>query len=508
MSEVRSDIDLSVLDRKKRPAQLARPKRRALKLIVPGVLVLGFAAVLVTSLGDVLRGRTRVSVLRPRTSRSVAAAEGSAVLQAAGWVEPDPFPLRVGALEGGVVRDLLVQESDRVAAGDPVARLVDDDAKLALRAADAALARAQAALAKADMQARFAKESFDAAIELTESEQVAAAEAAGKEAESEHRRQSVVQGEAQSRIAEIELATQKHLDAQGAAGPWQVELAAAKVDEARGGLAVMRADAALAAAEAERARARFRRVAKDRELRIEDRLRVETAQREVDLARAEAAAAQSARDRAALALERMTVRAPAAGVVLTRNAAPGTVVGPEGDQAAICTLWDPEHVRVRVDVPQADIHRAQVGQRVLVLSEARPGRPYAGEVVRIVQQADIQKVTVQLHVRITDADGLLHPEMLVQARLLAAAPESRPEGSPAALATAVQIPARLLMPDDTVWVVAPAALRAELRKVTPGERAGDWVEIRSGINVSDKLIDEGRGELREGAPIAIDKEGS
>ena len=72
------------------------------------------------------------------------------MVQAAGWIEPDPFYTQVTALAAGVVQDVLVQESAVVKAGDVVAHLVADDARLKLNDADAKLARARAELSKAE----------------------------------------------------------------------------------------------------------------------------------------------------------------------------------------------------------------------------------------------------------------------------------------------------------------------------------------------------------------------
>src|SRR5690606_4781671 len=64
---------------------------------------------------------------------------GTPMFNAPGWIEPRPTPIRVAALASGFVEDLLVVEDQQVAAGEPIARLVDDDALLALEQAQASL---------------------------------------------------------------------------------------------------------------------------------------------------------------------------------------------------------------------------------------------------------------------------------------------------------------------------------------------------------------------------------
>jgi multidrug resistance efflux pump len=104
----------------------------------------------------------------------------------------------------------------------------------------------------------------------------------------------------------------------------------------------MQADAALAHAEAEKSAARFARAGREHELRLSERLRVESADAMVAVAEAAVAEATAAAKRAALALERTVVRAPGAGdpsapaslVVAQRLVAPGLVrAGGEGQRS-------------------------------------------------------------------------------------------------------------------------------------------------------------------------------
>jgi len=501
VSDVRSDIDLGGFARPSAP--VPRPKRRWLRVLVPAAILLAFLAILATSLGDLWRGAVAVSVLRPKlVDSSSTASVGTPLFQAAGWIEPDPFAIEVSALAPGVVSEVLVQPSDIVKQGDVVARMIDQDARLAGDSAAAMLAQSTAELANAEAEAANAQASFDAALAVTENVATARAELAGKQAESTHRAEAAVRGEAQVKVAEEELAVQRELASAGAAGPRQVELAEAKISAASSELEMLRANAALAVAEAQKAQARLDRAQRDAELRLDEKLRVERAKNDVDLAQGRLAAARTTRDEAQLRLARMEVRAPAAGIVLERFAAPGTTLAGGERGSLVCTLFDPMHLRVRVDVPQGEIAKANVGQRAEVLAESRTGKPYRGRVLRVVQKADIQKVTLQVHVLLEDADELLRPEMLCQVRFLST---GGPSGLDATGTQSVLIPARLL-DGGKVWVVDGATRAARKRSVVLGATQGEWVEVTSGINISDKLIDDGRNGLTEGAVVRIREE--
>lgn len=499
-------LDLDALTRTRAPRPDAlRPPRRWLRFAVPLVLLAVFAALLATSLEGILRGSRSVSVVRPEPvvgDGAGAAAAGSVLAQAAGWIEPDPYPVLVTALATGVVAEMLVQESDRVAAGDVLARLVDEDARLALARSEADLLQALAEERRVLADLGAARAAFAEPTALVEALEVGRAELAGKRAEAEHRAQAVLRGQALVTLAEEEVFVQRELAQAGAAGPRQAEIAAALLEQARAELAILAADAALAEADAQVAAAKAKRAERDFELRIEDSLRVNASEAFCAQAAAQVEELRVARDEAALRLQRMELRAPISGVVLERLATIGTPLGAE--QGAALSLYDPAALRVRVDVPQQDLSKLFVGQEARIESDARRGRPYRGEVLRIVRQADIQKVTLQAHVRVSDGDELLRPQMLVQVRFLAPAASDAPAAT-SLDRTHVSIPARLLLPGDEVWIVDGESGRAALRAVEVAQRSGEQALIAAGLDLSHKLIDRGREDLRVGDRLSLEE---
>ncbi|MCB9832493.1 MAG: HlyD family efflux transporter periplasmic adaptor subunit [Planctomycetes bacterium] len=499
MSDLNPDIDLGRLAR---PGQaVPRPPRFKKIWLLPIVVLLVFLLLLWSTLGDLLSESRAVTILRPRAAEGGARAAGSVLLQAAGWVEPDPFPVAVTALTGGVVAAVLVQESDPVSVGQVLARLVPDLKQVDRDLAEASLGSARERVALATVEFGNAQESFDAALGVTEGLAVAEAELAAHEDECARNEAAVAVVSARLEVARRELETQRYLAAEQAAGPWQLELAEAKLaeveaerdrarEEHRRGLDLKAAVAA-----------RVTRAKRDLELRLEDRLRLDAARANLALQRSLLAEAEARLALAALHLDWCEVKAPVAGIVLERLAMPGSVASAERGGTPLLSLYDPEHLRIRVDVPQADLGVLEDGQEALILSNARPDRPYHGRVIRIVQRADIQKVTVEVQVRVLDGDALLKPEMLCQVRFLGGGDR------PVASATAVLlVPQRLIVGADGIWVVDAVAARARFRRLRLGARVGDEVEVLEGLNLSDKLIDGGREGLEEGAALRLPEE--
>ncbi|HYE62061.1 MAG TPA: efflux RND transporter periplasmic adaptor subunit [Phycisphaerales bacterium] len=125
---------------------------------VPLAVLLSIAALVLYSARALLWRATDVWVapVLSRHAASSASGAGSAarpaqvLVQAPGWVEADPYAISVTALTEGVVSEVLVLEGQRVQQGDVVARLVNEDAKLALSRSEAELEAMESEL----MQAR------------------------------------------------------------------------------------------------------------------------------------------------------------------------------------------------------------------------------------------------------------------------------------------------------------------------------------------------------------------
>jgi RND family efflux transporter MFP subunit len=215
-------------------------------------------------------------------------------------------------------------------------------------------------------------------------------------------------------------------------------------------------------------------------------------------------------DIAQLRLERMTIKAPAAGRVLALVARPGTklmglALGSAQESSTVITLYDPEKLQVRADVRLDDVPRLQTGQPVRIETPAVPGGPLDGEMLFATAITDIQKNTLQVKVAIKSPPPMLKPDMLVQVTFLA--PE-QPAGS---AASAEQL--RLFVPRQLVesgeggariWIADSTAGLARLKAIKLGQGAlGDLVEVVEGLTPADKVIAGGREGLTDGLRITV-----
>jgi HlyD family secretion protein len=532
--------DLSVLSRgaaaataaagaASRAVTVPEPRRRwASRVLLPLGMAGAVLALLAYASRDALLPATEVRVVpvvvraavRPADGaaspgsgggRSSTAAEGSFTLQAPGWVEPEPYPVAVTALADGVVEEVLVLEGDAVKKGDVVARLVPDDARLALAQAGAAVRQREGELAAARAAHAAARAGWDNPVERTRA--VAAGEAALAESRAELERLPSLVAAEQSRADELADAARRKEQsaASSAASASELVQAKLKAEAQQALLASTRANGPVLEARVRQQEAELAAAREAARLRIAERQALDTGEAAVTQAQGALDHAKSVRDEARLRLARMEVRAPADGVVMSRHAEPGSAMMLNTDNprsAHAVRLYDPAKLQVRVDVPLADAARVTVGQRAQVVVGVLPDRTFAGVVTRVVPEADIQRNTLQVKVRIDDPAPQLRPEMLARVRFADAREVADAASAAPAGAQQVFAPESMLKREGrnraTVWVFDPERGEAAIRTVTlGGGRAEGWVAIADGLRPGDELIAEAASPLRPGSRVKV-----
>ena len=536
----------------------AGPRRSRAALIAPVVVALLTAGVLGWTAWPTLRpvrtvgvvqavfdrgtGQQPTAVAGDAAGRAAESAAGSGkAVQAPGWLEAEPFLVACTALADGVVESIEVLEGDRVEAGQVVARLVAEDAELRL-------ARAEAELAAAESRALVAQAELDAATtdwqEPVERERaVESGHAALAEAEAELDQLPALIASARATLVglEEELERARASRAGSAATELEVIVARQRALAQASNVTSLEARGPLLRARVDRLASELRAAERALDLRVSERRRLAASQAGMAEARAGVLGARVMRDEAALELERMTIRSPISGFVQKRLKVPGDKVIRMMDSphsAHLVHLYDPERLQVRVDVPLAEASHVFVGQRCEVVVEVLPDRTFAGEVLRVTHEADLQKNTLQVKVKVIDPSPVLRPEMLTRVRFL---PDGESPGSSGASAaggtdrvqpatdelSVVLIPTSAIQRDGNgprVWTVrdrrgSRGVLEPVLVKplVTPlREQPGSaidsasgttgWTRVRAALSPGAWLVEDpglGGGELRAGEVVRV-----
>ena len=140
-----------------------------------------------------------------------------------------------------------------------------------------------------------------------------------------------------------------------------------------------------------------------------ERGRVEVAERELAMQR--------------VALADTVIRAPFAGVAVSKNAQPGEMISPVSagggfTRTGVCTLVDMASLEIEVDVGESFIQRVYPGQRVEATLDAYPGAPLPGRVITTIPAADREKATVKVRIGFDRLDGRVLPDMGVKVAFL------------------------------------------------------------------------------------------
>ena len=486
-------------------------------MLLPASLLSLGAALLAYAARDALRPATPVRVV-PVVVRAVqdaspgdqGGAPTSSTVQAPGWVEPDPFAVSVSALTDGVVREVPVLEGEAVKAGQVVARMVDDDAKLALARAEADLAVRQAERDASAAALEAARRDWDHPVERTRMVDTTAALLA--EATAELERLPVEVDAERARAEELADAVRRSEAnvARQAAGEGELVQLRLRLKAQQAVVASTEAKRPVLAAKVREYAADLAAAKEAGTLRIAERKALDAAKADVSRADAAVRQAAAARDEAKLRLDRMEVRSPSDGVVMARHVEPGSKLmlsGTEMHSAKVLRLYDPRRLQVRVDVPVADAARVGVGQAAKVVVGVLPDRTFDGVVTRLVHEADIQRNTVQVKVAIKDPSPELKPEMLARVRF--SAPVNG--GNPGAAASGQRVfaPQRLLQRSGpagaaAVWVVDKGRGVALRRAVTPGpDRFAGWASVESGLKPGDVIVSGDTSRLAEGTRVRV-----
>lgn len=484
---------------------IPRPARKWFSRILLPVTILVIAlALLGYGARHSLQPATDVRVVRV-IGKSMANTTGSVTVQAPGWVEADPFPIYVPALAPGIVKEVLVLEGEPVEAGQVVVRMIDDDARLALDMTQAQLEDISAQFNMAQANLTAAQSDWDHPIEQDRA--VSVGQAFLQQAMAE---KAQLESEVVMHKATLDELTDNHTRLTAllpdAAAQQQVVQSAFQRDAQNALLVSVQKQHRVVDARIRGLQANLDAANEHRRLRITELKNLDKAVAEVAQLKAQVKQAEVAVAQAQLRLERMDVRSPVAGIVMTRLAVPGSKLMVDMDSklsANAIHLYDPNRLQVRVDVPLADAAKVGIDQKAKVTVDVLPDTRFDGHVTRIVHEADIQKNTLQVKVAIHDPIPQLKPEMLARVRFIA----NRSANSNEEASLHTFVPERLITQRSeetaTVWGLT-ASNRATQRSITLGEHVQDqWIEVVAGLNPGDVLIAEPPDGLKEGQRVRI-----
>lgn len=503
-----------------RATPIRAPRHSKIPAICVASLVLVLGGMLASTASETLRPAPTVRVVPvvsastdeiPSDRPASASAGSSVTVQAPGWIEPDPYYTACTALADGVLETIHVLEGEQVEQGQLVASLIKDDARLALDRAQAELDTARAELGSARAVLVAARTDWDHPVQRERAVETARAALDRTVAELAQLPALIDAERAQLERLQEDLARLENAQRSNAVNSFEVVIRSKDVARQSAVLDAITQRRAILEAEHDSRSAELRAAERDFELRVAERRAVDDAQSRVLRAEAQVALHTAHVAQGELRLSRMDIYAPISGFVQERVKLPGDKVMfmmDSVESAHILHIYDPENLQVRVDVPLADASHVSVGQRCEVVVDVLPDTTFAGEVTRITHQADLQKNTLQVKVRVIDPPTILKPDMLTRVKFLPSA-QSTGESSATDERAPVVVTSATLRERDAdralVWSVrerqqgAGVARRVSVEIV---EETGDLAHVRADLRPGDLLVADDTA-LSEGQRVRL-----
>jgi len=384
-------------------------------------------------------------------SPATAAAQGSVILNATGYVIA-AHKIQLASKVVGKVAWIGVEKGDRVKQGQALVRLEDDEYKAQVQQARGNLQNLEARLAEVVNGSR--PEEIQRAV-----------------ADEDQAKADVVN-------AKVQLDRIKKLVEERVEAKQRLDDAQARYDSAVARLASLERTAQL--------------------VKIGPRKEV------VDQIRGQIVQAKGSLSFYETQLSNTVITAPVTGTILERNVERGEFVttgfvGDRGAKGYVVSIADLNDLKVELDINQNDFAKLRMGTRANITTDAYPDKKYEGSIDEISPEANRQKATVQVKVKVKNPDDLLRPDMNASVGFLAAEQAAATEEKIPQKPT-VHVPSSAIR-DGAVFVIVDG--KAVRRTVKAGPAGPAGVRIESGLLGGEDLIDSPPAGIQDGVKVRI-----
>lgn len=235
------------------------------------------------------------------------------------------------------------------------------------------------------------------------------------------------------------------------------------------------------------------------------RMAADSLKAKIALAKQQVIAADARIREAQQNVDNCVIRAPFAGIVVSKDAQVGEMVSPISagggfTRTGISTLVDMNSLETEVDVNEAYIARVVPGQAVTAVLDAYPDWEIPSRVRTVIPTADRQKATVKVRISFLKLDPRILPDMGIKVSFLGNEPQKT-----GAAANAL-IPQAAVKDDNgkkVVYLVKED--HVERRAVSVGSTQGSDAQILAGLVAGDTVVLHPPANLRDGQTVEVRK---
>lgn len=188
-----------------------------------------------------------------------------------------------------------------------------------------------------------------------------------------------------------------------------------------------------------------------------------------------------------------TVRAPFSGYVSERTADLGEYISPTAPNTKIATIVRTSTLRMKIDIPEQSIGKIATGQGISLQTSAYPDKNFAGTVVRISPNVNVQARTLTVEAEVQNSDGLLKPGQFATVRIT----QSKPEN-------AVMIPVSAVRTEgetNRVYIIKDGMAREQF--VQLGLLENNMIQVKQGVAEGDIVATSNVGQLVDGIYVRV-----
>ena len=232
---------------------------------------------------------------------------------------------------------------------------------------------------------------------------------------------------------------------------------------------------------------------------------VDAIKAKLDLARASLDAADARLAVAAQDLENYTIRAPFAGIAVSKDAQPGEMVSPVSagggfTRTGISTIVDMESLEIEVDVNESHIAKVHPGQPADAVLDAYPEWRIPATVRTVIPTADRQKATVKVRLTFDELDPRILPDMGVKVAFREVVDEKQ-SSSPPAQSLVPQHAVKNDGGQPVVFVIEDEIV--DRRTVSVGRSIGTDIEIMAGVIPGERVVVSSLEGLSDGQKVRV-----
>ncbi len=394
-----------------------------------------------------LNSALEVTMVRAQAQQTGGASGQAVVLNATGYVIA-AHKIQVASKVVGKVAWIGVEKGDKVKEGQVIVRLEDDEYRASLQQARGQLLSLEARLAEL--------------VNGSRPEEIAAAKA------------NVEQAQADLENARVNLERVRKLHQDGVFPKSNLDDAQARYDAAQ---------------------ARVNSLQKTYEL-----VKIGPRREVIDALKGQIEQVKGMVSFAETQLNNTVIRAPVTGTILERVVERGefvttSFVGERGAKGYVVSLADLNDLRVELDISQNDFNKLGPKQKGEITVDAYPGKKWDGVIDEISPEANRQKATVQVKVKVLNPDEYLRPEMNASVAFLS---EARSMGAAAAGKPVVFIPPAAVKDDKVFIVVGEKVVQRTIR--TSGNTP-QGLRVEDGLIGGEDLVLNPPAELKDGMKV-------